>query len=161
MDLIDRHRYLAALFTLCVAASVAGCAQPSIKRFENATRIDAIVNPGWWEFQEPFAARFAQLKETRGAACEDRATIEQVYAILTQYQTGWVEYWATQPESPPVTLRFQHNTDWLGTLDVYEAALGLVGNKIHRATREETARILKLICDCPTPDSDDMVRGRY
>lgn len=151
----------AVLLTVCTIALTCGCSQAPIKRFKNATHVDAVVNPGWWEFNEPFAAQFSKLKEDRDTACVNRDTIEKVYAILSKYEEGWIEYWAVQPESPPVTLRFHQGSEWLGTVDVYEAALGLVGNKIHRALREDTARILELICDCPPPAADAPGLDRY
>lgn len=147
----DLRPVSALLLAACTIALACGCSQAPIKRFKNATHVDAVVNPGWWEFTEPFAAQFAKLKESRDTACVDRDTIDQVYAILSQYEDGWIEYWAVQPESPPVTLRFHQGSEWLGTVDVYEAALGLVGNKIHRVPREITARIIELICGCPRP----------
>jgi hypothetical protein len=133
---------------VCLAGIAGGCSTVPLKRFQDADRIDVTVNPGWFEFDEPFASHFAHLKAMHEPSCRDLGFVRAVYEIVQKYPDKWVEYWAIPPDSPPVSLTFHTGSQWLGTLEVYESALGHVGNKIHRIEKQDADRILELIGEC-------------
>ncbi len=124
-----------------------GCATVSFKRFETASRIDLVANPGLPQFSEPFQSNYTRIKQMRRAVCTDPTAIQTVLDILREYEDGWVNYWAIPPESAPVTLMFHDRTRWLGTLDVHEKALGHVHDLIRRIPSEDASRIIGTICD--------------
>ena len=145
-----REASVAGMLMLSVIA-LTGCAQVNMKRFSCATRIDLILNPGWYEFEEPFESQIARLRQPRNATCTDPQAIRQVYDILVRYEERWSNYWAVPPQSPPVVLIFHDHRQWLGTLDVYASALGHVHNLIRRIEPADAAEILRILCDCAGP----------
>jgi hypothetical protein len=131
---------------VCVATT--GCRSVQVKKFASATRVDMTTNPGWHDFEEPFASQFARLKAKRRVVCADTAAIAAVYDIIARYEKGWVEYWAIPPESPPLVLTFHEHTQWLGTLELYPLRIGHVHNLIRRIKPDEAADIVRVLCDC-------------
>ncbi|NOX58059.1 MAG: hypothetical protein GXP29_04275 [Planctomycetes bacterium] len=136
-----------ALLLLACVLSCAGCSSVSFKRFASATRVDIVANPGWADYQEPFQTQHQRLKEMRRAACVEPAAIKIVLDILNRYEKGWSNYWAVPPESPPVVLVFHDRDQWLGTVNVYEKALGHVHSLIRRIPIEDAAKIVSTVCD--------------
>ena len=124
-----------------------GCATVSLKRFESATRIDLVANPGFAEYDEPFQSQYARCKQMRRAVCTDPAAIRTVLDTINQYEKGWTNYWVIPPETPPIVLMFHNQAQWLGTLDVYEGALGHVHDLIHRIPKQDASKIVGTICD--------------
>jgi hypothetical protein len=141
------NRTFGILLLVVVAMNCAGCASVSFKRFETATRIDLVANPGLRQFSEPFQSNYTRIKQMGRAVCTDPAAIRTVLEVLEKYEDGWVNYWAIPPESAPVTLMFHDQWQWLGTLDVYEKSLGHVHDLIHRIPPEDASKIIGTICD--------------
>ncbi|GJM26935.1 MAG: hypothetical protein DHS20C16_33500 [Phycisphaerae bacterium] len=137
----------AILLLLVVAMICGGCASVSFKRFETATRIDLVANPGLPQFSEPFQTNYSRAKQMRRAVCTDPAAIQTVLDLLRKYEKGWANYWAIPPESAPITLMFHDQTRWLGTLDVHEKALGHVHDLIRKIPPEDASKIIGTICD--------------
>ncbi len=137
-----------ALAALVAVTLTGGCSSVPMGRFESATRIDVMANPGFAAYQPAFQAQYDRIRGMRGAVCRDREIIAEVYRTLAQYPDGWANYWAVPPESPPVVMIFHSDAQWLGTLDVYERALGHVHNLIHRVPPTEIVEMLRRIVDC-------------
>ena len=129
-------------------AVTAGCESVNMKRFAPTTRIDMRLNPGWHEYDSPFESQVARLRTKRHMTCDDPEAIRAVYEKLLLYADRWANYWAIPPESPPVVLIFHDKGQWLGTLDLYPAALGHVHNLIRRIAPEDAAGIVEILCDC-------------
>ncbi len=142
-----RERIFGILFLAFVAMQGSGCAEVSFNRFETATRIDLVANPGLPQFSEPFQSNYTRVKQMHRAVCVDPTAIQTVLDVLRNYEKGWVNYWAIPPESAPITIMFHDQNRWLGTLDVYENSLGHVHDLIRRIPAEDASKIIGTICD--------------
>ncbi len=133
---------------LILMVSSTGCSYVNLKKFSTADRIDVRLNPGWYEFEQPFEVQVDRLKSDKHKACTNPDTIAAIYRMLPEKDESWQNHWAVPPESPPVVISFHHKTQWLGSLDLYPRALGHVHNLIFPIDIERSSEMLRILCDC-------------
>jgi len=137
-----------------IAASVAavslsgGCQPVNVKRLTMATRIDVRSNQGWAEFEAPFDVQRKRLENTSRVTCTAPASLTRIGDFLSGLEDKWENWWLYPPPPPPIVLEFYRETQWLGSIDVYDWALGHTHNMIYRVEPEEAAELIRLLCDC-------------
>lgn len=113
-------------------------------RFAKATRIDVMYSPVMSPDSTAFGAQAAQLMPARRAVCTDPDTIKRIGARLKHWGWWWMPPWKESDKLPVASLIFHDEQQWLGTLDVYPAALGYGRNLVRRISKDDSAELLQI-----------------